>query len=96
LTSDKGGILGRPLKVINVGLPDFASDLAAAGVPVVDVEWRPPAGGDARLLELLSLLDGPPQRRRVTAGETHFVSEKSGKHARRQPAGRAGRRPSAS
>ena len=50
-------LLRRPLSVINLGLDVFALDLQAAGVPVVHVDWRPPAGGDPRLLALLALLD---------------------------------------
>ncbi len=45
-----------PLKVINIGLESFAEDLQDAGVQVVQVEWRPPSGGDARLLAILALL----------------------------------------
>ena len=43
-------------RVINVGLELFATQLAAHGVPVVHVDWRPPAGGDARLASLLERL----------------------------------------
>lgn len=50
-------LLGRPLRVINLGLEVFALELAAAGVPVVHVAWRPPAGGDVRLAALLAQLD---------------------------------------
>ena len=50
-------LLRRPLSVINLGLDVFALDLQAAGVPVVHVDWRPPAGGDPRLLALLARLD---------------------------------------
>jgi hypothetical protein len=42
------------LKVINIGLAGFAEDLASAGVPVAHVDWRPPAGGDPELAELVS------------------------------------------
>ena len=49
-------LLRRPLSVINLGLDVFALDLQAAGVPVVHVDWRPPAGGDPRLLALLARL----------------------------------------
>ena len=38
---------------INVGLSTFADALRAQGAPVVEVDWRPPAGGDPRALELL-------------------------------------------
>ena len=43
------GLLRSPLAVINVGLEGFAEDLAAEGVPVVQADWSPPAGGDERL-----------------------------------------------
>ncbi len=45
-----------PLGVINIGLEGFASDLADQGVAVVQVDWRPPAGGDAKLADLLAKL----------------------------------------
>jgi hypothetical protein len=38
--------------VINVGLAQFARDLAATGTPVVQVDWRPPAGDPALLARL--------------------------------------------
>lgn len=50
-------ILGQPLRVINLGLDLFALELHAASVPVVHIDWRPPAGGDPRLAELLARLD---------------------------------------
>ncbi|MEE9145787.1 MAG: acyl-CoA synthetase FdrA [Candidatus Tectomicrobia bacterium] len=43
-------------RVINLGLELFATQLAASGVPVVHVDWRPPAGGDRRLARLLERL----------------------------------------
>jgi FdrA protein len=43
-------------RVVNLGLELFATQLAAHGVPVVHVDWRPPAGGDARLASLLERL----------------------------------------
>jgi len=47
-------LLDQPLRVINVGLERFAEDLAAHGTTVQQVQWVPPAGGDARLADLLS------------------------------------------
>ena len=47
-------VLQDPVKVINIGLASFAQDLRAQGVAVVDLDWRPPAGGDARLSALLA------------------------------------------
>ncbi|RCK81197.1 MAG: hypothetical protein OZSIB_2066 [Candidatus Ozemobacter sibiricus] len=42
-----------PIKVINVGLPSFAADLQRQNVPVVHVDWKPPAGGNPRIAALL-------------------------------------------
>ena len=49
-------LLDQPLRVINVGLERFAEDLAAQGTTAQQVQWVPPAGGDARLADLLSKL----------------------------------------
>ena len=49
-------LLGQPLKVVNVGLVEFAEELEQQGVAVVQVDWQPPAGGDAKLADLLSKL----------------------------------------
>lgn len=43
--------------VINVGLEAFADDLESQQVAVIQLDWRPPAGGDAELADLLSRLD---------------------------------------
>lgn len=48
--------LRAPLKVVSVGLEGFAQDLERQGVAVVRVDWRPPAGGDPTLADLLSKL----------------------------------------
>ena len=57
-TVDKkpASLLDQPPRIINVGLERFAADLAAQGVAVQHVQWSPPAGGDARLADLLSKL----------------------------------------
>jgi hypothetical protein len=49
---------GDAPRVVNVGLDLFAAELARRGVPVAQVDWRPPAGGDPRLTALLARLDG--------------------------------------
>ncbi len=49
-------IFTEPLRVINIGVEGFAEDLTAAGVEVVQLDWRPPTGGDARLTSLLASL----------------------------------------
>jgi FdrA protein len=50
-------VLPDSLRVVNVGLDSFADDLRADGVPVVQLDWRPPADGNARLAALLAELD---------------------------------------
>ena len=49
-------LLRLPLRVVNIGLASFAADLAAHGVPVVQVDWHPPAGGNPELLGALDAL----------------------------------------
>ncbi len=49
--------LGTELRVVNLGLESFAETLDALGVPVLHVQWTPPAGGDPERARLLSLLD---------------------------------------
>jgi len=46
-------LLAEPLRVVNLGLAGFARDLAANGVSVVHVDWRPPS----RLAAQLSALE---------------------------------------
>jgi FdrA protein len=41
------------LVAINVGLETFHDSVAAQGAKVVQVEWRPPAGGNEALMSLL-------------------------------------------
>ena len=55
---EKETLLDQKIKVINVGLKLFAETLAEQGVAVVHVDWKPPAGGDPKMIELLSKLDG--------------------------------------
>lgn len=50
-------ILEEPLKVVNLGLSMFADNLRDEGIDVVHVDWRPPAGGDARLANILVALE---------------------------------------
>jgi FdrA protein len=43
-----------PLAAINVGLESFSASLESQGAEVISVDWRPPAGGDERLMALLA------------------------------------------
>jgi FdrA protein len=49
-------LLGVEIRVINVGLEGFAADLEQSGVPVIHVQWVPPAGGDPVKAALLARL----------------------------------------
>ncbi len=44
---------GRELVVINVGIKIFYEDLKRQNVKVIHVDWKPPAGGDEEIIELL-------------------------------------------
>ncbi len=52
----KNRLLVGPLKVVNIGLEGFATELNQQGIEAIQVDWTPPAGGDAKLAELLSKL----------------------------------------
>ena len=54
---NKQDLLGMQPRVISVGLEIFAETLEELGVPVVQLDWRPPAAGDQRLVDLLSRLE---------------------------------------
>lgn len=51
-------LLEKRPAVINVGLELFTESLQAQGVPVISVDWQPPAGGKQHLLDLLDKLEG--------------------------------------
>ena len=50
-------LFGQELSVINLGLEGFGEALADQGVEVVQMDWRPPAGGRPELIELLDQLE---------------------------------------
>ncbi|GAB4527975.1 MAG: hypothetical protein Kow0063_03810 [Anaerolineae bacterium] len=45
--------LQQPLAGINVGLESFAESLVAQGAASIQVDWRPPAGGNEKLMSIL-------------------------------------------
>ncbi|HXV41524.1 MAG TPA: DUF1116 domain-containing protein [Anaerolineae bacterium] len=51
-------LFNTPLQVINLGIADFADTLRQQSVPVIEVEWQPPAGGDTTLVDILKHTDG--------------------------------------
>lgn len=52
-------LLKSKLSVVNVGLESFARELVSIGVPVAQINWSPPAGGDPELADLVSKLSLP-------------------------------------
>ncbi len=51
-------LLEGPLKVVNIGLREFALELGKQGVEAVNVDWSPPAGGNPDLAGLSAKLLG--------------------------------------
>ncbi len=49
-------LLSRAVVVVNIGLSQFAKSLEEQGVEVVQVDWKPPAGGDKEMMDLLDNL----------------------------------------
>jgi hypothetical protein len=52
----KNSLLAAAPRVVNIGLRSFADDLAARGVAVAHVDWRPPAAGRERVADVLAWL----------------------------------------
>lgn len=48
----------QELKVINIGLISFKESLDDVGVKTIQVDWRPPAGGDEQVTDALKKLLG--------------------------------------
>jgi FdrA protein len=49
-------MLDQPLAAINVGLESFTESLGDQGAQALQVDWRPPAGGDVKLMAILERL----------------------------------------
>jgi hypothetical protein len=49
-------LLRAPPRVVNIGLPDFAEELQAAGIAVLQLDWAPPVVADPRIRALLAKL----------------------------------------
>ena len=50
-------LFANQLKCVNLGLESFYDALKIQGVTSAHVEWKPPAGGDMRLIEILAKLN---------------------------------------
>jgi hypothetical protein len=49
-------LFGRDLIVINMGLENFAENLKKEGVETLQMNWKPPAGGNEKISSLLKKL----------------------------------------
>ncbi len=49
-------VLQQPFAAINVGLESFYASMRQQGLPVIHVDWRPPARGDEKLMAILERL----------------------------------------
>lgn len=49
-------LLQKPLAAVNIGLESFYTSLLAQGADALQVEWRPPAGGNEKMAALLARL----------------------------------------
>jgi FdrA protein len=45
---------GGDLAAVNVGLESFYDSLRSQGASVIQVDWRPPAGGNEQLMAILA------------------------------------------
>ncbi len=54
-------LFSRDLEVVNVGLSSFAENITAAGGTATQLDWAPPAGGNAELGWTLATLIGDPR-----------------------------------
>jgi hypothetical protein len=52
------GLLSAEVRVINIGLRQFATNLHARNVAVINVDWSPPAVSDPKIRNLLAKLGG--------------------------------------
>lgn len=52
------GLFEEEFKAINIGLVSFKEALEDAEFKCVQVDWRPPAGGDEDVLAALKALSG--------------------------------------
>ena len=51
-------MLKQPLAALNVGLESFTASLEAQDAPALQVDWRPPAGGNEQLMAILEKMRG--------------------------------------
>ncbi len=50
--------LSQPVAAINAGLQSFTDSITEQGAEILQVDWRPPAGGNERLMAILAKMKG--------------------------------------
>jgi hypothetical protein len=50
-------LFSKELVIVNMGLDSFADNLRKEVVEVLQMDWKPPAGGNKRLISLLEKLE---------------------------------------
>jgi hypothetical protein len=63
MATNEAILLPEQLWAVNIGLEIFADDLQAQHVPVVRLQWQPPAGGAGTAMALERLLDESSENR---------------------------------
>ncbi|KLU59491.1 membrane protein FdrA [Peptococcaceae bacterium CEB3] len=66
------------LAVINLGVPSFYEDLLRQGQPVIQVDWKPPAGGNQEMVAALEKLE--TVREKIEAGNREAFQRLSEAH----------------
>uniref|UniRef100_I2PWZ8 DUF1116 domain-containing protein n=1 Tax=Desulfovibrio sp. U5L TaxID=596152 RepID=I2PWZ8_9BACT len=51
--------ISQIVSVVNIGLESFYTELTEQNAPAIQVDWRPPAGGDVGLIDKLARLQRP-------------------------------------
>jgi hypothetical protein len=51
-------LLQSEIRVINIGLREFARDLEHCKIPVIQLDWSPPAVSNPKIADLLAKLGG--------------------------------------
>jgi FdrA protein len=54
--------INQPLGAINFGLESFTESLAIQNARAIQVDWRPAAGGDERLMDILERMRSKPKQ----------------------------------
>lgn len=64
-------LFSQELKIINIGAPNFKEDIELQGADVIQVDWRPTAGGN---MELLNAVDKLANNEKVIRANSEAVS----------------------